>query len=75
MDLRCPTKLHAVLLDGGLLEVKCGSRYCGAGQGTVVLHRFNTSSGELVETVRFKDPARKEKGHAAQHHSAAVRAS
>ena len=73
MDLRCSTKLHAVLLDGGLVEVKCGSRYCGAVQGIVVLHRFSTTTGELVDTLRFKDPAQKGKAHGTDNHSAAVR--
>lgn len=57
MELRCRSKLHGVL-DKGLVEVKCRSKWCGAGPGRVVLHRFDTSTGELVETKQFKDPER-----------------
>ena len=56
MDLRCPSKKHAVL-DGEFIEVKCGSRFCGAGPGIVVLHLFDKNAGELVKTSRFRDPA------------------
>lgn len=57
MELRCRSKLHGVL-DDEIIEVKCGSKWCGAGPGRVVLHRFNRSTGELVETKLFKDPER-----------------
>jgi|GEM_PF-3398392 len=60
-ELRCRTKLHGVLTDG-VLEVKCASRFCGHGPGVVVLHRFDADTGELVNTVQFKDP-RKEQAH------------
>lgn len=57
MDLRCDNKLHGVLdTDEELLEVRCTSRWCGKRNGIVVLHRFNVHTGELVETLRFKDP-------------------
>jgi hypothetical protein len=70
MDLRCGAKKHGVL-DDDVIEVKCDSRFCGAGPGMIVLHRFSASTGELVETRQFKDP-RKEKGHAPRN-SPAVR--
>lgn len=61
MQLRCEAKFHGELIDEGrLLEVKCSSRFCGHKPGTVVLHRFDVVTGELVETVQFKDPGRKQ---------------
>lgn len=56
-ELRCNAKLHA-RTEEGIVEVKCSSRWCGGGPGIVVLHRFSVSSGDLVETKRFTDPAR-----------------
>lgn len=55
-ELRCPNKKHAEL-DDDKIEVKCNSRFCGAEPGVVVLHVFDSSTGELVATSRFKDPA------------------
>lgn len=55
MDLRCESKKHGELLDGKL-EVKCNSRFCGAGEGNVVLHVFDLETGECISTRRFKDP-------------------
>lgn len=62
MDVRCDNKLHAVL-DGSVLEVRCNSRWCGKRPGVVVIHRFNILTGELIETLRYKDPVRPEKGN------------
>jgi hypothetical protein len=74
MDLRCPSKKHGEISDS-LVEIKCSSRFCGAGPGVVVIHRFDGTTGELVETLQFKDPInRKERTHASRHQSA-VRAS
>lgn len=69
MDLRCEAKKHGELNDS-LVEIKCSSRFCGAGPGVVVIHRFDASTGELRETLRFKDPGRKGIGHAARNQSA-----
>lgn len=55
MDLRCSSKLHG-RLEGKFLEVKCGSRWCGAGPGVVVIHRFSLANGKLDSTQRYKDP-------------------
>jgi hypothetical protein len=58
MELRCQSKLLGILIipaDGGIVELKCSSRFCGARSGTVVLHRFSTGNGVLVETKRYKD--------------------
>lgn len=56
MDLRCDYKLHGIVIRPGVAEVKCDSRLCGAQQGVVVLHHFDLETGDLIETVRFKDP-------------------
>jgi len=76
MDLRCENKKHAVVIEPGpaVIEVSCRSGFCGAGKGVTVLHRFDTSSGELLSTKRFKTPERGELS-ASQHNPAALRAS
>lgn len=58
IELRCDFKFHGALdEDAGILEVKCRSRRCGAVPGVVVvLHRFKMSTGDLIETVKFRDP-------------------
>lgn len=55
-DLRCPYKRHGILISSSTLEVKCSSALCGAKPGVVVLHRFDLETGDLTETVRFKEP-------------------
>lgn len=55
MDMRCEFKLHGIVIQPGVLEVKCDSRLCGAEYGVVVLHRFDLVTGSLIKTVRFKD--------------------
>jgi hypothetical protein len=56
VDLRCEQgHLHGIVLPDGRLEVSCRSRFCGAGRGVVVLHRFDLSTGE-VTTKRYRDP-------------------
>lgn len=56
MNLHCGNKLHGVVLDNGLIEISCSSKFCGKESGVVVLHRFNAENGELVETLKFKAP-------------------
>jgi hypothetical protein len=56
-DLRCPGKRHGIVVEpakGGVVEVKCDSRVCGAYPGRVVLHRFDTEEGTLLETIKFQ---------------------
>lgn len=65
MDLRCENKLHGHL-DDSVIEVKCNSRFCGAGGGVVVLHRFDATNGTLIETLTFRDTSRKETQHGRQ---------
>jgi hypothetical protein len=63
MELRCPHKKHGELVDG-VIEIKCSSRFCGAANGVVVIHRWDALSGERLEDRRFADPvaARQQKG-------------
>ncbi len=63
MDLRCGPRLHGILVEGtNLIEVKCNSARCGHGGGQVVFHRFDVNTGELAQTLRFRDPrSRKDK--------------
>lgn len=69
-ELRCENKLHGQL-DGDLIKVSCGSRFCGAGKGVIVIHTFNTQTGRLVGTQRFRNPERRPR--AAHDNPAAVR--
>lgn len=59
-ELRCPYKLHGITVGAGVLEVQCDSRFCGAGNGAVVLHRFDVKDGRLIDTRKYKRPNRKE---------------
>lgn len=75
MELRCEHKKLGVLLEtglGGVVELKCSSRFCGATAGTVVLHRFSTETGQLIGTARFRDTPRVE-GKPHERHRSAVR--
>lgn len=65
MDLRCENKKHAVVLDGLVVQVKCGSRFCGAQAGVVVLHHFEALTGRLIKTATYKDADHERSGHAA----------
>jgi hypothetical protein len=56
-ELRCPVKLHGLITEDGLLEVKCNSSRCGHGSGVVVLHYFDPHTGQLKETKTFREPA------------------
>jgi len=69
MDLRCTAKKHGEL-DEAFIEFKCSSRFCGAGPGVVVIHRFDASTGELRETLQFKDPGRKGSHHGSRNGTA-----
>ena len=69
MDLRCEAKKHGEV-DDLVVEIKCSSRFCGAGPGVVVIHRFDARTGELTETRRFKDPTRKERANGSRNGTA-----
>jgi hypothetical protein len=63
MEMRCGHKLHGVI-SGDYLEVKCSSSFCGAKPGVVVIHRFNSKSGDLVDTKQYRDtPIVKQERH------------
>jgi len=61
MELRCPhRKFGEVTVPAtnpdAQIEVACPSRWCGKRAGVVILHTFNTSTGELLATRQFKSP-------------------
>lgn len=69
VDLKCPHRArHAVLYpEENFVEMKCDRSHCGAGRGRVVLHRWNLTTGEPMETLRFAEPPRrKEQRYAAR---------
>jgi len=79
MDIRCEHKKHGELADG-ILSVKCSSRFCGAGPGVVVLHRWDALTGAALPDKRFRDPGtvkvtKEGSTHATEHDSVAVRSS
>lgn len=60
-QLRCRSKLQGILkkYPNGkvLLEIRCKDKWCADRKsGVVVLHYFNVETGELVNTVKFRDP-------------------
>lgn len=55
VELRCNKRLHGVLTDDGMLEVSCRSALCGHKDGVVVIHRFDTVTGDLIDTKMYKD--------------------
>lgn len=57
MDLRCHSKLHGIIVGDNFIEFKCKSRWCGAGPGIAVIHRFDMKTGEPT-TKLYKDPRR-----------------
>lgn len=62
VELRCGKRLHGVLTNDGVLEVACRSALCGHEPGVLVIHRFNTDTGELIDTKRYKDAVTVMKG-------------
>jgi hypothetical protein len=58
-ELRCPHKLHGILVEADVVEVACASHLCGGGRGVVVRHRFRISTGKLLSTKRYKSPERR----------------
>lgn len=76
IELRCDNGiLFAILVEPGVVEVKCRSQRCGASRDAVVLHRFDAVTGELLETNKFAEPSRGVTPNAAQHNPAPLRAS
>lgn len=74
VELRCPNKILHGVLGPGWIEQKCRSARCGAKPGVVVIHRFDTASGDLLETKLYKDPTNREGGQdGSVGHRASVR--
>jgi len=62
-ELRCSHKMHGILNDSGILDIKCDSAFCGHEPGVVVIHQFSTVTGELLGTKRYKAiPTSKQNG-------------
>lgn len=55
VELRCEKRLHGVLTDDGVLEVSCRSALCGHRDGIVVIHKFDTTTGKLLGTSKYRD--------------------
>lgn len=60
VELRCDKRLHAILTEGGVLEVSCRSALCGHADGVVVIHRFDVRPGtkdddRFMDTRLYKD--------------------
>lgn len=73
-ELRCDNGiLYGILVSEGVVEVKCRSQRCGASAGVVVLHRFSTVTGELLDTNQFAEPSRGVTPSAIHHHPASIR--
>jgi hypothetical protein len=67
VELRCGKRLHGVLTDDGYLEISCRSALCGHRDGVVVIHKFDAITGELINTMQYKDASqagRREQGDA-----------
>lgn len=71
MDLHCGHIKFAELTEPGVIEVKCRSTRCGAEKGVVVIHKFDTMTGELLSTKKFREPMGGT--NAVEHSSASVR--
>lgn len=55
-ELRCGARIHGILREDGLFEVKCSAGTCGAKQGVAVFHYFDITTGDLVETKMYRTP-------------------
>jgi len=56
MELRCNSRiLHGIVVNG-TVEFSCKSKRCGKEPGVVVIHSFNTKTGELVSTKLYREP-------------------
>jgi hypothetical protein len=53
-ELRCASRVHGVVVREDVIEVRCHSRYCGKRAGVIVLHRFEISTGKLLDTKEYK---------------------
>lgn len=65
-DLRCQNHLWAIVVDG-LIEIRC--RYCAKHSHAVVFHYFDPTSGRLVKTETYADPAKQVRIKSARRHN------
>lgn len=54
-ELRCEFKKHGELVEPGVIEFLCRSKLHNKGPGILVIHRFDTLTGELLETRFFRE--------------------
>jgi hypothetical protein len=73
VELRCGKRLHGILTDDGVLEVSCRSALCGHRDGVVVIHKFDTTTGALLGTELYRDPAARKEQADGLGHSTTVR--
>lgn len=56
IDLNCESgRLHGVLVEEQFVDISCRSRKCGKAPGVVVIHRFDTRTGECIHTRRYQE--------------------
>lgn len=55
-QLRCGSgTLFAEVLEATVVEVRCRNRRCGYEPGVLVLHKFDTTTGTVLGTRRYRD--------------------
>lgn len=62
MDLRCENGIKFGEAHDGIVEFKCRSTRCGHAPGVIVIHQFDSGTGELLKTQRFQDITSREEG-------------
>lgn len=64
LQLRCGSgTLFAEVVETSVIEVRCRNRRCGYEPGVLVLHKFDTNTGVVLGTSRYRDAAElKEEG-------------
>lgn len=60
-ELRCGQRKLFGIIDAGVLEVRCQSKFCSE-PGIVVIHRFNLDTGEMLEDKKYRDPSTSTRG-------------
>lgn len=53
-ELRCANKFYGTVVAPDVIEVSCQSRFCGKRAGVLILHRFEISTGKLINTKEYK---------------------
>lgn len=62
VELRCPGTLQGIIKEHNgfrVLEEKCHHIRCTKGKAVSVFHYYSLETGELVDTIKFKDVGRK----------------